>query len=203
MASAALFRQLSQPLRSPSPPVDAARDAGLFFAYAFVALVVGVVGVAVLRRRELAGMVLVPFLSALIVYDNVAVAVSVLAPPASGVAGTDVQRARAALFAFIVPLFLVAQFELNYEVHKRRSANFCCNLLQFDRGRALGARGTGCGGGLAALLRYALWLLALAILILLIEANAPAMVCSITGLVSTAPSCTARDSAALRASSRP
>ena len=34
--------------------------------------------------------------------------------------------------AFIVPLYLMCQFELNYMVHKRRSANFMC--FTFDVG---------------------------------------------------------------------
>ncbi len=36
--------------------------------------------------------------------------------------------------AFIVPLYLMCQFELNYMVHKRRSANFMC--FTFDVGAA-------------------------------------------------------------------
>ena len=79
-----------------------------------------------------------PFLSALLVYDNVACAVGALAPASAvlgdATAATNVQRARAGLYAFIVPLFLVAEFELNYEVHKRRSANFLLGLFTFDQG---------------------------------------------------------------------
>ena len=175
-AADAAARALSQPLYASSSTVSAEGDAGIFFTYAAVAAVLGLVSVCMLRRRELAGVVLVPFLTVLVVYDNVAIAVSALAPPSSSLGAADVQRARAGLDAFIVPLFLVAEFELNYEVHKRRSANFCCNLLQFDRGRFRGAGGRGWEGVVAAVLRYALWVFALVILLLSLEANAPAMV---------------------------
>jgi hypothetical protein len=81
---------------------------------------------------------------------------------------------RAALDAFIPSLFIVAGFELNYEVHKRRSANFCCNLIKFDQGRRRGRSWR------ATFFRYATWMFALALLICLIEANAAYMVAPAT-----------------------
>lgn len=108
------------------------------------------------------GVVLVPVLAALLGYANLCLAVDALdgvlvnaytpgGPGANAAAGgsdavndaseaseglvvVGLQRLRAATQAFVVPLFLAAQWELNYEVHKRRSANLCCGLIAFDQG---------------------------------------------------------------------
>jgi hypothetical protein len=102
---------------TPDPAPDAARDGGIFFALAAVCLVLAVAGgYAARHHNELAGFVLVPALSLALGYDNLAVAVHAVTGGSDGTVVVGMQRLRACIQCFVVPLFLVAQFELSYEV---------------------------------------------------------------------------------------
>lgn len=60
---------------------------------------------------------------------------------------------------FVVPLFLVCMFELNYEVHKERSANFF-GCITFDDGRRSKSSFT------SQLVRYSIWMTSFVLVIL-------------------------------------
>jgi len=89
-----------------------------FFAVlAFMCLLYGVK--YAVRRRGVIGFVLMPFLCSCVIYENIVMAIGDL--DRNGIA-VNIGRA---CHAVIVPLFLVATFELTYLIHKRRSVNFC------------------------------------------------------------------------------
>ena len=116
---------------------------------------------------------LAPVLALALAWENLALGVA--AVTAAGGAGAaapqqlqGVLALRGAVQAFVIPLFLVTQFELNYAVHKRRSSNFF-GCLFFDQGRRRAA------GLLSLLVRHSIWLVALALLLVQVVLNAPYM----------------------------
>lgn len=157
-----------QPVIVWDPAPDATRDAVIFLVYAGVAILLSIAGAYAARKHsELAGFILVPCLCAAIMYENVAIGVSHVGALRSSLVVQGVYRLRCAVQCFIVPLFVTTLFELNYEVHKRRSANFC-GCISFDRGHR---RAGMCG----QLVRYSAWFVALALLLLDIVVSAPYM----------------------------
>ena len=121
-----------QPLRTPDPALDAGRDAAIFFTWMALALLLLPASLIAARTHsELAGFLLVPILSVALFYENLTIAVNALTD--GGLVPTGMERLRGAVQSFVIPLFLVAEFELNYEVHKRRSANFF-GCIKFDQG---------------------------------------------------------------------
>lgn len=125
------------------------------------------------RHSDTVGFSLTPLLALALSYDNAAIASAELChygtstSCSSGVevAITGALRLRGAVHAFVIPLFLVILFELNYTVHKKRSSNFF--LIKFDQGRR---RSTSL---LSFILRNSIWGLALSILLAQIVLNSP------------------------------
>ena len=155
-----------QPPRVPSPTPDAARDSSIFFVYMALALLLLPASLYAARKHnELAGFLLVPFLCVALFYENLTIAVNALA---GGTVPEGMQRLRGAEMSFVIPLFLVTEFELNYEVHKRRSANFF-GCITFDQGHRTST------GFFGKLVRYSVWVLALVVLLVQIVVNAPDM----------------------------
>ncbi|CAE7224333.1 unnamed protein product, partial [Symbiodinium sp. KB8] len=101
------------------------------------------------------GFTLLPLLALVVAFDNLAVAV-VMGDP--GIPN-DLLRTRFAVHSFVVPLFLVCMFELNYEVHKERSANFF-GCITFDDGRRSKSSFT------SQLVRYSIWMTSFVLVIL-------------------------------------
>lgn len=134
----------------------------IFFTYFGVGMVLFFISLYVARNnRDTLGATVTPFLALAISYENLAIALSVLLDY-SKIRG--VLAVRGMVQAFEVPLAILALWELNYGVRKRRSANFCC--LRFD----LGHRSR--SSFLSHVMRYSMWLMALAILIFELVLNA-------------------------------
>eukprot|EP01138_Halocafeteria_seosinensis_P004476 gb/GECG01004579.1/.p1 GENE.gb/GECG01004579.1/~~gb/GECG01004579.1/.p1 ORF type:complete len:443 (+),score=23.90 gb/GECG01004579.1/:1-1329(+) len=72
---------------------------------------------------------------------------------------------RFAVASFIAPMLIITQFELNYEVHKARSANFFC-CITFDQGHRKKY------GFASQVSRYSIWVTALFLAIVSIIASA-------------------------------
>jgi hypothetical protein len=110
-----------QPAIPPDPPPDPTRDALIFFFWmaACIALLISTLYVS-RRHAETAGFVLVPALCLALFYDNLTIAVSAVSggngTAEDGTVVSGMQKLRAAVQSFVIPLFLVAEFELNYEV---------------------------------------------------------------------------------------
>lgn len=151
--------------------LDVGRDAAIFFTWAAVALALCFSSIyAAHRHGDTVGFVLAPLLCLALLWENVSIAIAALV----GEGGSDgVLSVRGAVHAFIIPLFLVTMFEINYTVHKKRGVNFFC--IAFDQGH----RAT---GFVRALIRYSMWLIALAILLLQICVDS-----SYTAVPSAAP----------------
>jgi hypothetical protein len=183
-------------------PGDAPAAPILFFIYTALGVVLFLSSIYAARRHaDTVGFVLAPLLSLALVWENLSLAVAATtdAPRAAGVLAL-----RGSVASFIIPLFLVTLFELNYTVHKRRSANFFC--ITFDQGHRRGGGGGGAaaassssssgassasasapasssssssssGGGLSvlssSLLRYSMWFLGVATLLVQVTLNAP------------------------------
>jgi hypothetical protein len=184
-------------------PGDAPAAPILFFIYTALGVVLFLSSIYAARRHaDTVGFVLAPLLSLALVWENLSLAVAATtdAPLAAGVLAL-----RGSVASFIIPLFLVTLFELNYTVHKRRSANFFC--ITFDQGHRRGGGGGGAaaassssssgassatasapassssssssssGGGLSvlssSLLRYSMWFLGVATLLVQVTLNAP------------------------------
>jgi len=77
-------------------------------------------------------------------------------------------KVRAAVQCFIVPALIALQWEMAYEVHKRRSANFCAGCIRFDQGHRT-------AGAVGVVARLGMWLLAAVLLLFSILINAPLM----------------------------
>jgi hypothetical protein len=145
-----------------SAVVQDSGDAAVFFTWAAVGLLLAGGSVYAARRHsDTAGFVLAPTLILALVWENLALAIAASAGPTTAVGG--VLALRGAVHSFIIPLFLVTLFELNYTVHKRRSSNFFC--IVFDQGHRAAA------SALSHLLRYSMWLVALAVLLLQVVCN--------------------------------
>ena len=125
------------------------------------------------RHSDTVGFSLTPLLALALSYDNAAIASAELCKYGTsnicgsgvGVAITGALRLRGAVHAFVIPLFLVILFELNYTVHKKRSSNFF--LIKFDQGRR---RSTSL---VSFILRNSIWGLALSVLLAQIVLNSP------------------------------
>ena len=177
--------------RGFDPQPDGVRDPAIFFTWAALCLLLFLLSWYVARgHKDVSGFIMVPIIAAFLAYDNVTLAIDALngrlvsayppdlllagggsaaADDSEGVVVVGLQRLRGAVQAFIIPLLLVCEFELNYEVHKRRSANFLFGLIAFDQGHRTTT------GLLGALVRYSVWLIALAVLLIQIVVNAPSM----------------------------
>ena len=106
---------------TPVPALDPTRDGIIFFIYC--ALSVALFCAAAARNRpDVTGYLTTCVLCLTLFYENLALAIWAVAPGATVPLG--MLKLRCATQSFVIPLFLVTQFELNYEVHKRRSANF-------------------------------------------------------------------------------
>jgi hypothetical protein len=110
-----------QPSVALNPALDPTRDGIIFFLFAAVSAIL--FGSAAARSRsEVTGFLTTCVLCLALFYENLALAVWAVAP--GFVVPLGMLKLRCATQSFVIPLFLVTQFELNYEVHKRRSANF-------------------------------------------------------------------------------
>jgi hypothetical protein len=101
---------------SPMDPGDTI----IFFVYAALCFLLFISG-ALHNRRDVTGFLTAFVLCLALFYENLALAVHTVT---RGEFAVGMLRLRGATQSFIIPLFLVTEFELNYEVHKRRSANF-------------------------------------------------------------------------------
>ena len=128
---------------APDPAPWRPRDAAIFFACAFAAIFLFIACLRAARpRSDTVGFVLAPVLCLALLYENLALGVSALAQrdldgapePSMVAAAAQMLQLRGAVQAFIVPLWLVALFEITYTVHKRRSANFLLGIFTFDQG---------------------------------------------------------------------
>lgn len=149
-------------------------NAAYFYCVAAIAASLIVVSLfAAHRHSDTVGFSLTPLLALALSYDNAAIASAELCRYGTStscsigvdVAITGALRLRGAVHAFVIPLFLVILFELNYTVHKKRSSNFF--LIKFDQGRR---RSTSL---LSFILRNSIWGLALSILLAQIVLNSP------------------------------
>jgi len=159
---------------STSPTPWQNRDAGIFFTCAGVSCALCVACIRAARpRTDTIGFVLAPLLCLALMYENVSLGVLSLYLSGDSVTPTTFNAANAILSlrgtvqAFIIPLWLTSLFEITYTVHKRRSANFLLGLFTFDQGhrRTHSLLSNG--------LRYSLWVLGVAILLLQLTVNAP------------------------------
>lgn len=178
---------MPQPIRSwdPSPAEFAGANAAIFFTWASLCIILTGASFWIARgHKDVSGFILIPFIGLALAYDNITLAVDSLngslvsaftgmvpadADAVDGTVVVGLQRVRAAVTSFVIPMLLVAMFELNYEVHKRRSANFFFGCIAFDQGHRTS---TGLCG---ALVRYSLWLVALGVLLIQLVVNAGAM----------------------------
>jgi hypothetical protein len=160
----------------PDPAPWRPRDAAVFFACAFVALLLFVACLRAARpRSDTVGFVLAPGLCLALLYENVALGAAALAqvdldgaPDSSTVTvAASMLQLRGAVQAFVIPLWLAALFEITYTVHKRRSANFLLGLFTFDQGHRRSH------SLLANAVRYAMWVAGVATLLMQITVNAP------------------------------
>jgi hypothetical protein len=147
-------------------PVDSVGkgDEGVFYAYAAVGLALfGGSIYAARRHSDTVGFVLTPLLTLALTWENLSIAVSLGLE--GGRSREGILSVRGAVSSFVIPIFLVTLFELNYTVHKKRSSNFCCNLLRFDQGHRRSS------SFLSHLVRHSMWLVGLAVLLLQIVTN--------------------------------
>lgn len=115
-----------------------------------------------LRMPNYIGFLLSPLVLAALIFENIALGVLIEQDPSSL---SGLIQTRVAITSFIVPLFLVTMFEVNYEVHKQRSANFF-GCITFDQGRRLKFSFA------SNLVRYSTWLFAFALTIVSIIGSA-------------------------------
>ena len=137
------------------PTIDPGVAKGIHYALASVTLLLMLIGLRKLanpRHRAVVFFSLPPTICFLVAFDNIVLA-------ADGAATRGAIDAARTFNAAIVPLCLVTCWEVGYQIHKRRSVNFCC--IAFDashrRGRALGA---------ASFLRFSVAALAVALFVL-------------------------------------
>lgn len=166
-----------QPVYAWDPSPNSTRDAILFLLYMAIAAACGGISLYIARRRnEFAGFMLFPCLCTAIFYDNLTLAVVALTGR-SAVVPQGMLRLQAAVQSFIIPLFITTEFELSYAVHKKRSANFFFGCIRFDSAGSSGSRGGGSsgsgkpGGTSGRLVRYCVWLLAIAVMLIQVVVN--------------------------------
>ena len=155
-----------------SPAPVPSRDASIFFVYAAIGLALTIACVFSARpRADTIGFVLAPLLCLTLTYENLALASDALATDGlvSRETADGALKLRGAVQAFVIPLWLTALFEITYTVHKRRSANFLLGLFTFDQGHR--RRTSALSNGL----RYSLWVLGCALLLIQITLNGPYM----------------------------
>ena len=153
---------------------DLSRDAAIFFSYAvFGGILFAACVLAARPRTDTIGFVLAPMLCLALMYENLALGTEALSVGgASGVSRDMAEGAlklRGAVQAFVIPLWLTALFEITYTVHKRRSANFLLGLFTFDQGHRASHSFISQG------LRYSLWVIGIAVLLVQVTVNAPYM----------------------------
>jgi hypothetical protein len=148
-----------------SPPLEQVRDSAIFYTYMSILVIGFIYAIVAVTRRESAvtGFVLVPTLCLCLWYENLTIAiVADVVDPAS----IGSEKLRAAVQSFVIPLFLVTLFELNYEIHKRRSVNFF-GCIKFDSGHRTST------GFFGNLVRFSIWLIAMAVMLIQVVVNAP------------------------------
>lgn len=148
---------------TPSP--DPTRDGTIFLCYSAVGAVLCYACVLAARpRTDTIAFVLAPILCVALSYENLSLGVSALA---TGAVGGGFLSLRGTVYAFIIPLWVLALFELSYTVHKRRSANFLWGIFTFDQGH----RRT--HTLVSHTVRYSLWGVAIALLLAQLTLDAP------------------------------
>ena len=139
-----------------APP--AGTRAGLHGALAAVSLLVAMFSMRKIikpRLRTVLFFKIPPAICFCVAYDNIVAALD-------DDASTGAVNLGHALSAAIVPLCLVLCWEVGYQIHKRRSTNFCC--ITFDASHRS-------QHGLATVLRFFVWVVAFCIFVLSVLVN--------------------------------
>ena len=99
----------------------------LFVAFAVIAGILGTLQLVFLQKLMIVPVLLLPFLSFCICFEN-----SVLSQGNNVTPTSPLAQAAYVFHSFQIPLFVITLYEISFRLHEARSAHFCC--IPFDQG---------------------------------------------------------------------